>query len=137
MNTYTTTMVVGAEHLDAGEHVNWRAQLAIAEAVHFQLREQLGLGLESLKKDHDLFLVMHEVGPIKYIKPIREGDTIAITVTVQVSKITRLDFECEFKVKGEVVTRMKWQMPLIKFSTSKFSRIPDWIRQRLATHPHS
>lgn len=128
MKTCTIRRRIEVEHIDSGNHANWLAQLKIAQECHFTLRDQLGLGLDCLKKEHDLFLVMRKVEEVEYLHQIRLGQEVDVEITMFIAGKVRLGFFCEFKLAGKVVTKMQWFMPLIILSTDRPARIPDWIR---------
>lgn len=123
-------MRIQEKHIDSGDHANWLAQLAIAQECHFALRDELGFGLDQLK-EHGLFLVMRKVSDVEYLSQLRLGDEIDVATTVLLERRIGLDFSCEFKLGGEVVTRMKWFMPLINQVTNSVARIPPWIMEKV------
>ena len=116
-------------HIDAGNHANWIAQLKIAEDIHFQIRRDLGLDLETLKIK-DMFLVMGTQNG-RWLDQIRLCDEIQIEMSVWVYSRTRLGFHAIFKKDNKVLTELDWVMPLIKISTGKPIAIPEYICSRL------
>ena len=127
MKTFSTQVRVGAEHIDRGNHANWRAQLAIVEDVHFSLRQELGLGLEQLRENCDLFLMMYNVKDIFYRKELRLGDMIDVEIVMWISGRTCLEFRCLFKKDREIATEMSWVMPLVSVNNGRPHKIPQWM----------
>ncbi len=127
MKTYSTQVRVEAVHLDKGNHANWLAQLAMAQEVHFSLRDKLGLGLEEMKEKHKLFLVMANVKDVFYRKQLRKDDILDVQITVWISSRTSLEFHCLFYKDGKVATEMRWIMPLVSVETERLCKIPQWM----------
>lgn len=133
MKTYSTQITVGAEHLDKGDHANWLAQLAIAEKVHFELRDMLGIGLDTLMEGHGLFLVMHKISDVFYRRQLRCGDIIDVSITVWISGPTRLEFHCLFYKDEKISTEMSWVMPLVSMESERLCKIPQWMIEIIGT----
>ena len=127
MKTYSTTITVEAEHLDKGDHANWRSQLGIAEDVHHAFRDQIGIGLERLKEQHRLFLVMRHVRDVFYRQQLRLGDVITVTMTLWIASRTAVEFHCLFHKEERVATEMSWVMPLVSSTSERPTKIPDWM----------
>ncbi len=125
MKTYSTQFRVEEAHLDKGNHMNWLAQLAIAQELHFQFREELGLGLEELQTKHNLFLVMGVVKDVTYRRQLRCGDIVDVEMTMSILSLTRLEFHCTFRIHGQTATEMSWVMPLV--SGERPAKIPMWM----------
>ncbi len=128
MKTYSARRKVEKEHIDEGNHANWRAQLAIAEEVHFAFREGLGFGLDELQTK-GLFLVMRNVKDVEYLRQLRLGDILNIQMMMWVYTRCRLGFHCTFEKQGDekVATEMLWEMTLISEETERPLKIPDWM----------
>lgn len=134
MKTLSTKVTVGAEHIDIGDHANWIAQLKIAQDAHFAIRKTLGLELEKLKIEHELFFVMSHVKNISYHRELRLGDTLDVRITMWISRPTSLEFHCLFyKEDGVVATKMNWVMPLTSTKTRRICKIPAWIVEIIGT----
>ena len=127
MRTYSTQRTVAAEHIDKGDHANWIAQLAIAQEVHFDFRDTLGLGLDALKNEYKLFLVMGSVKDVSYRKQLRLGDVLDIEIRVWIPRQTCLEFSCVFKSHGKIATEMSWVMPLVSMESERLCKIPQWM----------
>lgn len=127
MKTYSTQFTVGAEHLDKGDHANWLRQLAIAEDMHHSFRATLGIGLELMKEEHGLFLVMGHVKDVYYRKQLRRGDVVDAEITAWISSRASLEFHCLFRIAGQTVTEMSWVMPLVSFDSEGLCKIPPWM----------
>ncbi|MEI8062153.1 MAG: thioesterase family protein [bacterium] len=132
MKTYSTHLVVEAEHLDEGEHAGFLAQQAMAKNAHSAMREQLGLGLMEMKERHSLFLVMRTVG-INYHSQLCLGEELDIEITMWISRPTCLAFYCTLRRDGKVTTKMGWEMALVNNSTKRPCTIPDWMREKVGT----
>ncbi len=131
MKTFLTAQTISSQHIDAGDHANWLAQLKIAEDIHFKIRQNIGLDIETLKIK-DMFLVMGTQST-RWINQIRLDEKIQIEMSIWVYSRTRLGFHAIFTRDGKVLTELDWIMPLIKISTGKPIAIPEYIRSRLET----
>lgn len=127
MKTYSTQFRVEAEHLDKGDHVNWLVQLKVAQNAHFAFRELLDLGLEILKEKHGLFLIMRAVKNVTFHRQLRLDDLVDVHVTMWISSLTTIEFQCFFYQKGALATEMSWVMPLISVKTRRLCKIPPWM----------
>lgn len=126
MIQFQTQRVVGSEHIDAGNHANWRAQLSIAESVHFELRNKHGFDLEQLRA-HGLFLVISSVKKVDYFRPLKLGDVIDTDVMLYVCSKCCINVEIRFYREKEPVTRFIWVMAMTSDATGKPRRIPNWL----------
>lgn len=131
MKTFLTSQTISSQHIDEGNHANWLAQLKIAEDVHFQIRQNIGLDLETLKTK-DMFLVMGMQSG-HWINQIRLGEEIQIEMSIWVYSRTRLGFHAIFRRGVKVLTELDWMMPLIKISTGKPIAIPEYIKSKIET----
>jgi acyl-CoA thioesterase FadM len=120
-------MRVEPHQVDAGEHVNWLAQLKVVEAVHFALREELGLGLDALKDKHGLFLVMGRIDEVTYRRQVRVNDLIEVSVKIWPSRATCFELSAEIVSEGRLASTMRWTMPLVSMATGRPCRIPSWM----------
>jgi acyl-CoA thioesterase FadM len=127
MREHVVQVKVEPAHIDAGNHVNWLAQLQIAQAAHFALREQLGLGLEPLKTRHGLFLVMGRIHDVAYHRQMRLGEVIDVRIRIWPSRSTCLELSAELVCGGRLAATMSWTMPLISMATGRLCRIPAWM----------
>jgi len=131
MRTYSTQVKVEPAHLDAGNHVNWLAQLKITERVHFALREEIGLGIELLKSDYGLFLVMGRIHDCAYQRQLRAGDLIDIEMRMWRSRPTCFEFTASLSCRGQSAAVFRWTMPLVALATGRICVIPEWMVDRL------
>jgi acyl-CoA thioesterase FadM len=127
MRSRSTRVRVSAEHVDAGNHLNWLAQLRIVQEVHFELRDELGLGLDLLKSRHGLFLVMGRIHEVAYQRQLRFNDLIDVRVTIWPSRPTCFELTAEIVSEGRLASSMNWTMPLVTMATGRLSRIPVWM----------
>jgi acyl-CoA thioesterase FadM len=118
---------VEAAHIDAGEHVNWLAQLRIAQDVHFALRDEAGLGLDSLKARHGLFLVMGRIHDVSFHRQLRLNDVIEVHLKMWRSRATCFELSAEIRHDGRSASTMSWTMPLVSIATGRLCRIPQWM----------
>jgi acyl-CoA thioesterase FadM len=127
MRTLSKEMRVGAEQVDAGDHLNWLAQFTIVQEVHFALRDELGLGLDALKSRHGVFLVMGKISEVTFRRQLRLNDPMGVRVTIWAARATCFEFVAEILSAGHVASTMRWTMPLISMATGRLCRIPPWM----------
>jgi acyl-CoA thioesterase FadM len=127
MRAHSMHIRVAAEQVDGGDHLNWLAQLQLVQEAHFALRDELGLGLDALKEQHGLFLVMGRIHEVTYRRQLRLHDAVEVRVRLWPSRATCFELDAELVSGGRIAATMRWMMPLISMATGRPCRIPAWM----------
>ena len=127
MKTFNSQFRVESSHIDRGNHANWRAQLAVAEEIHFNVRERhYDLGLELLRQNHNLFLVIQKQSAI-YLRQLLLGDVVDVSTTISIVRPTVLRFDFMFLKDKQIATEISWLMSFVSADAGKPRKSPEWV----------
>lgn len=127
--TYETQVVIEQQHIDRGNHANWKEQLGIAELLHLEFRKESGISEDDLFTQGGLFLVMRVVENTTYYRQLRLGEVV--TAKIEMSKSGPCSFKCQciFLSGKKVATEFNWTMVLIR--GERPVKIPKWMMEAI------